>query len=68
MERDFPVAQCVCSLGQLRVGREISWSCGHNVSLVEICVGDINDVNRNNGIYIMLKEHKRLHPYFFPSN
>ena len=46
----------------------MSWSCGHNVSLVEICVGDINDVNCNNGIYIMLKEHKRLHPYFFPSN
>ena len=46
------------------MGRDISWSCGHNVSLVKICVGDINGVNRNNGIYIMLKEHKRPHYYF----
>jgi len=42
------------------------WRCCHNVSLVNICVVDINGINRNEGIYIMLKEHKPLHPYLFP--
>ena len=32
----FLVAPPVCSLSRLWVGREISWSCGHNVSLVDI--------------------------------
>jgi len=46
----------------------MSWSSGHNASLVNICVADINDVNRNEGIYIMLSEHKHLYPYLFPSD
>jgi len=67
-EWDFLVAPLVCSLSRLWVEREIWWSCGHNVSLVDICMGDINGINRNNGIYIMLKGHKRLHSYFLSSN
>jgi len=51
-------ALCVCSLSRLWVGREISWSHSHNVSPVNICVLDINGVDRNDGIYVMLKEHR----------
>ena len=58
----------MCSLSRLWVGREISRPCGHRVSLVNICVVDITGVDRNDGIYIMPKEHKHFHPYFFHSN
>ena len=34
---------------------------------MKACVAGINGVNRNDGVYIMLKAHKRLHLYFFPS-
>jgi len=67
-EWDFPMALCVCSLSRLLIGRQISWSRGNNLSLGKICAPVINGVNRNDGIYIMVKEHKRLHPYLFPSN
>jgi len=40
-EWDFVVALFVCSPSRLWVGQEISWSCGHNVSLVDISVGDV---------------------------
>jgi len=47
-EWDSSVVLYICSLSRLWVGRKISWSCGHNVSLVNICMANI--VNRNNGI------------------
>ena len=49
----------MCWLSGLSVGQEISLSCGHKVSLVNIFVQDNNGVNLNDSIYIVLKEHKR---------
>jgi len=54
----------MCSLSRLWVGWEMSWSCGHNISLVRICVGDINGVNRNEGIDIILSERTSILTYF----
>ena len=54
-EWDNPAPLGVCSLSRLWVGREISWCRGHKVSLVKICAVDTDGVNRNEGIYIMLK-------------
>ena len=39
-EWDYPAALCMCLLSRLWVGRETSWSCGHRISLVKICVVD----------------------------
>ena len=57
-EWSFLGALCVCSLGRLWVGREISCSCGHIVSLVNACVGDTDGANPSDDIYIMLEEHQ----------
>ena len=35
---------------------------------MNICMADINGVNGNESIYIKLKEHMHIHPYFFPSD
>ena len=43
------------------VGWEILWSCRHSVSLVKICVGDINGIDHSGGVCLMLKQHKRLY-------
>jgi len=67
-EWDYPTALCGCSLSRLWVGREASWSCGHKVSLVKICLVETNGVNRNEGHLHNAKEHKHLHSYLFPSN
>ena len=34
----------------------------------EVCVAEINGINRHDSIDILRKEHKHLHLYFFPSD